>query len=91
MTRSIPAAAGALPYAVELSYRLSTRVNVILTAARSGGPPEELNQDPHFWGPGPGTSLVPVESPARADEIDINLPGGSCVTSLTLGAYVPRG
>jgi hypothetical protein len=89
--RSIPASAGALPYAVEISYRLSARVNVIVTAARSGGPPEQLNQDQHLWGPGAGTSLVPVESPARASEIDVNLAGGSCVTRLTLGAFVPRG
>ncbi len=95
-TRSLTVAPPALPYAVEVSYRLPVRTNVVLTAAEPGGSPVVLDDQAHYWGPGRVTGLTPVESqalagrPVRAGQIDINLPGGSCVTKLILGVYVPR-
>ncbi len=96
-TASLTVAPPALPYAVEVSYQLPVRTNVVVMAARPGESPVVLEDQPHYWGPGLVRGLTPVESQAlagravRAGEIDLDLPGGSCVTTLTVGVFVPRG
>jgi hypothetical protein len=77
------------PFAIRVSYTMPVRREVGVLVANAGGA-DPADSDPHFWGPGRGTALVVDSWATTVASVDIWLPGGSCVTGLRLGQYVPN-
>jgi hypothetical protein len=89
--RSFTVAAGALPYAVQVGYRLAERARIVVTTAQTPMPPVPVDFDLHAWGPGAGTGVALIETASKGNEIALDMPGGACVTKLTVGAFAPVG
>jgi hypothetical protein len=76
-----------LPYAIRVSYRAPVRTNVALHLSGPNGGLTLTSTEPHHWGPGAGTGLAIVRAAAVAQSVDVDLPGGSCVSALTVGQF----
>jgi hypothetical protein len=90
-TQRLGSGAAGFPYAIEVSYRMPVETNVPVLATAPDGKLTVASGDLHFWGPGTGTGLVVVRAAAVAQSVDLDLPGGSCVSGVTVGQFAPGG
>jgi hypothetical protein len=82
---TVPTSSG-LPYALRVFYRVPARVGINILLGDAGN----LIVDdgfPHIWGPGDGGEIAPLTLKTAFDEIALELPGGTCVTSLAFGQF----
>ncbi len=84
--QSVAAPTGRLPYAVRVKYALPARANVPVLIVNRGGM-ATADPDAHYWGPGGGAAYALLGVRMMVDEVDLVLPGGSCVHALDLGRF----
>ena len=75
---------------IAVHYQLPVRSAVAVLVGNSRRPTLVDPDHPFvYWGPGRGAGLVVVRIAATANELELDLPGGACVSRLTVSAIAP--